>query len=186
MSAILLSPPADEPISLAGAKQYLRVEHDSDDELIAALTAAARNAVERATRRVLVEQSWRIVLDRWPASGRIVAPVNPLRALEAARVLAADGEPAALDLDRFTLDTASVPGVIAFERANVAEPGRALAGLELDVTAGYGAPADVPAPLVQAIRLLLARSYEQREEVRPDALPDAVATLIAPFRVLSL
>jgi len=186
MPTILLTPSAGEPLSIAEAKQFLRVEHDGDDALIAALIAAARNVVEVTTRRVLVSQTWRVVLDRWPASGRIVSPVNPLRTLEAARVFAADGTPVALDVDAFTLNTASVPGVIAFGRANVAEPGRALAGIELDVTAGYGDAEDVPAPLVQAIRLLLARAYEHREEVRTDALPGAVASLIAPFRVISI
>ncbi|MCC6946941.1 MAG: phage head-tail connector protein [Bradyrhizobiaceae bacterium] len=186
MPAILLTPPAGEPLSLAEAKQFLRVEHEDNDELVAALISAACNAVELATRRVLVTQTWRIVLDRWPASGRVVSPVNPLRTLEAARVFAADGTPTILDLEGFTLNTASVPGVLAFERANVSEAERAFAGIEIDVTAGYGDAEDVPAPLVQAIRLLLARAYEHRDEVRPDALPDAVASLLAPFRVLSI
>jgi uncharacterized phiE125 gp8 family phage protein len=79
-----------------------------------------------------------------------------------------------------------VPGVIAFERANVAQPGRALAGIELDVTAGYGGAADVPAPLLHAIRLLLARAYEHRDAMAHDALPEAVAALVAPFRVIAL
>jgi len=186
MPAILLEPPASEPLSLAEAKNFLRVEHAADDALIGALIAAARGAVEAATRRVCITQTWRIALDRWPASARIVSPVNPLRALVAARVLAADGTPSALGTDAFTLNTVAVPGLIAFERANVAEPGRALAGIELDVSVGYGEAASVPAPLVQAIRLLLARAYEQRERVADDKLPDDVARLIAPFRVLSL
>jgi uncharacterized phiE125 gp8 family phage protein len=186
MPAILLTPPASEPLSLAEAKQYLRVEHGDDDALIAALVAAARGALERATRRVLITQTWRIVLDRWPASGRIVSPVNPLSTLEAARVIAADGTPAAIDPDAFTLNTAAVPGAIAFDRGAVAEPGRALSGIEIDITAGHGTAADVPAPLVQALRLLLARGYEHRDLVPGDALPDAVARLIAPFRVLSI
>jgi uncharacterized phiE125 gp8 family phage protein len=186
MPAILLAPPVSEPLPLADAKQYLRVEHADDDALIAALIVAARQAVERATRRVLVTQTWRIVLDRWPASGRIVAPVNPLSTLEAARVFVVDGTPVPVDPAAFTLNTAAVPGVIAFERGAVAEPGRALAGIELDVTAGHGAAADVPAPLVQAVRLLLARGYEHRDRVPGDALPEAVARLVAPFRVLSI
>jgi uncharacterized phiE125 gp8 family phage protein len=186
MSAILLSPPASEPISLVDAKQYLRVEHEADDELIAALIAAARNAVELATRRVLMAQRWRITLNCWPASGRIVSPVNPLISLVTARVRGEGDASAALDPVHFTLDAASVPGLIMFERARVKEPGRTLAGIELDLEAGYGAAADVPAPLIQAIRLLLAQSYEQRDQVRADALPDTVAALVAPFRVLSI
>lgn len=186
MPTILLEPPASEPISLAEAKNFLRVEHDADDALISSLIAAARGQVESATRRVLITQTWRIVLDRWPASARIIAPVNPLRALLAARVLAADGTPTALDMDAFTLNTVAVPGVIAFERANVSEPGRALAGIELDVSAGYGEVASVPAPLLQAIRLLLARAYEHRDRVADDKLPDNVARLVAPYRVVML
>lgn len=186
MPAILLTPPASEPVSLVDAKQFLRVEHDADDALIQALIAAARGAVELAARRVLVTQTWRIVLHRWPPSGRIAAPVNPLKTLEEVRLLDEDGAPTALDPQSFVLDTASAPGVIVFMPANVPEPGRALAGIELDVTAGYGDAADVPAPLVQAIRLLVARSYEQREAVATDALPDTVAKLVAPFRVMSL
>jgi uncharacterized phiE125 gp8 family phage protein len=186
MPATFISPPANEPISLAEAKNFLRVEHDADDTLIAALIAAARSAVELATRRVLIAQTWRVPLHCWPASGRIVSPVNPLRTLVAARVRVEDETFSALDPTAFTLDTASVPGVIAFDRAGVKEPARALAGIELDVEAGYGAAADVPAPLIQAIRLLLAQSYEQRDQVRPDALPETVAALVAPFRVISL
>jgi uncharacterized phiE125 gp8 family phage protein len=186
MPAILLTPPEAEPLSLADAKNFLRVEHDADDELIAALVAAARGEVELATRRVLMTQTWRIVLHRWPASRRVVSPVNPLRTLEAVRVFEADGEAEAIATADFVLDTASVPGLIDVSRANAAAPGRALAGIELDVTAGYGDADDVPAPLVHAIRLLVARSYEHRDRVVTDALPDAVAKLIAPFRVLSI
>jgi uncharacterized phiE125 gp8 family phage protein len=171
MAAVLIQGPAIEPLSLADAKLFLRVAHADDDDLIAALIAAAREEVERATRRLLIRQNWRIVLDRWPASARIVSPANPLAALTAARVRAADGTSAELALSAFTLDTASVPGVIAFERANVAEPGRAIAGIELDVATGYGdTAAAVPAPLIQAIRLLTARFYEHRDRIEGDKL----------------
>ena len=51
MSAILLTAPAAEPWSVADAKAFLRVEHDDDDAIIAALIAAARNHVEALTRR---------------------------------------------------------------------------------------------------------------------------------------
>lgn len=185
MPAILLTPSADEPLPLAEAKHWLRVEHDADDELIAALIAGARGEIELATRRVLVTQTWRIVLNCWPRAGRIVSPVNPLRSIEAVRVFDEGGAPVALDAQSFVPDTASLPGVIAFMPANVAQPGRVLAGIEIDVNAGHGNADDVPAPLVQALRLLLAHRYEHRGDAFA-AMPADVERLIAPFRILSI
>jgi uncharacterized phiE125 gp8 family phage protein len=186
MSAFLLTPPAAEPFSLAYAKDFLRVEHEADDELIAALIAAARGEIELATRRVLLTQTWRIVLHRWPAPRRVASPVNPLRTLVAVRVFDAEGGSIEANLAGAVLDTASVPGAIDLTNVALPAPGRAVAGIELDVTAGYGEAADVPTPLVQALRLLVARAYEHRDRLDADALPDAVAKLLAPFRVLSI
>ena len=42
MSALLLTPPALEPVSLADAKHFLRVEHDDDDDVIAASALVGR------------------------------------------------------------------------------------------------------------------------------------------------
>ena len=57
MSTILLVGPAVEPVTLAEAKSYLRVQHDDDDDVIAALIAGARVHVEAQTRRALITQS---------------------------------------------------------------------------------------------------------------------------------
>ena len=70
-------------------------------------------------------------------------------------------------------------------------PGRAVAGIEIDVEAGYGATAsDVPEPLKQAIRQLVAHWYENRGAGAPGEsalrMPATVAALIAPYRVLAL
>lgn len=186
MPAILIEQPAIEPLTLTEAKAFLRVEHDVDDELIASLLKAARCAVEAAARRVLITQGWRIVLDGWPASGLIIAPVSPLRSVTAARLRAADGSASDLDLAAFTPDTVRLPGRIGFDRGAVAAPGRRIAGIEIEITAGHGeTAASVPEPLRQAMRLLIARHYESRDRIE-GSLPDGVAALIAPYRVVSL
>jgi len=69
MPSILLAGPAAEPVTLAEAKQFLRVEHDDDDDIIAALIAGSRIHVETQTRRALITQSWRLTRDVWPAAG---------------------------------------------------------------------------------------------------------------------
>jgi uncharacterized phiE125 gp8 family phage protein len=187
MAAILIEPPAGEPLSLLDAKNYLRVEHDADDALIASQISAARIEVEARTRRALMTQTWRVVLDRWPASGVIASPVSPLREVVAARVRERAGDAEALDTDMFVVNAASSPGLIAFDAGRVVQPSQEIAGIEIDFEAGYGAAADVPPPLVQAIRLLLARAYEYRGQgERNEAMPEGIAALLAPYRVVSL
>ncbi len=191
MSSILLTPPAVEPVTLAEAKAYLRVEHDDDDDVISALIAAARIHVEAQTRRALITQTWRLRRDVWPGDGRIEVVPAPLGRLLAARIYDAAGAPHAIDLAAFSADGAAAPGLVAFVPGSLPPPGRAAAGIEIDVEVGYGdAPADVPEPLRQAIRLLVAHWYENRGLIALGqtvaVLPATVAAMIAPYRVLSL
>ncbi len=187
MAAILLSPPASEPVSLAEAKNYLRVDHAADDALISSMISAARIQVESRTRRALMTQTWRIVLDRWPNPASIVSPVSPLREVIAVRVRGESGEAQEIEPDIFIPNTASSPGQILFDAGRVTHPMQEAAGIEIDIEAGYGDAADVPAPLVQAIRLLLARAYEYRERSdKGDAMPEGIRELLAPYRVVLL
>jgi uncharacterized phiE125 gp8 family phage protein len=190
MPSILLTGPASEPITLAEAKLFLRVEHDDDDDVIAALIAGSRIHVEAGTRRALVTQTWRIVRDAWPAGGRIAVTPVPLRQVTAARVYRADGSTQSIDLQAFAVDKASAPAVLAFSAWALPAPARAVAGIEFDIEVGYGAASDVPEPLRQAIRLLVAHWYENRGLIAIGhlvaELPATATALIAPFRVLSL
>ena len=97
MSAILLTAPLSEPLSVPDAKSYLRVEHGDDDAIIAALIASARHHVEALTRLGLMTQTWRVVRDRWPDNGRIRLKLGPLRSLAAARIYNESGNAVALD-----------------------------------------------------------------------------------------
>ncbi|MFL1877081.1 head-tail connector protein, partial [Hansschlegelia beijingensis] len=60
MPAVMLTAPEAEPIGLADAKAYLRLDHDHEDPLVQDLIAAAARQVEKPTRRVLIAQRWRL------------------------------------------------------------------------------------------------------------------------------
>lgn len=188
MSSLLLTAPAAEPLTLAQAKDFLRVEHGDDDDVIAALIAAARIHVEAQTRRALITQSWCITLDAWPADGRLPVGPKPLQALTAARVYNSDGDTHAIDLQSFVVDIAG--SALAFAPWSLPQPGRLSGGIELDVRVGYGdAAEDVPEPLRHAVRLLMAHWYENRgltSQGGATLLPTTVTALIAPYRTLSL
>jgi uncharacterized phiE125 gp8 family phage protein len=189
MPSILLSAPAVEPVTLDEARSFLRVEHNDDDEVIAALVAGARIHVEAQTRRALITQSWRITADFWPDDGRLTILPAPLQALTAVRVTDADGNTQDVDLQAFVPDLGA--SALAFAPWALPVPGRIAAGIALDVTVGYGdAAIDVPEPLRQAIRLLVAHWYDNRGLVAGGGtggvLPATVAALLAPYRMVSL
>ena len=189
MSSILLTPPATEPLTLAEAKSYLRVETDDDDAVIAALVSAARSHVEAQTRRALISQTWRLVRDQWPRDGRIAVVPAPLREVAAARIRDSQGAAHTIDVQAFIVDPGA--SVISFAPWSLAAPSQIASGIEIDVDVGYGdAGGDVPEPLRQAIRLLVAHWYENRGLIaighEVAVLPATVAALIAPYRVLAL
>jgi len=188
MPSRLLTPPSAEPVTLAEAKAFLRVEHDADDDVIATLVTAARCHVEAQTRRALLTQVWRLTRDAWPIDGRIPVAPSPLQALAAARVHDAAGAAHALDPQVFLVDAAGAQ--LVFAPGSLPAPGRA-AGIELDIAVGYGdAAADAPQPLRQAVRMLVAHWYENRGVAAAEAgaavLPLSVAALLAPYRVVTL
>ena len=77
MTPICITAPALEPLSLAEAKDWLKVDSTADDTLILELITAARIHIEQATRLLLLTQSWKLVADQWPCQrqwrGRIGA-----------------------------------------------------------------------------------------------------------------
>lgn len=189
MSSILLTAPAVEPLTLAEAKVFLRVETNNDDDTIAALIAGARVHVEAQTRRALITQCRRLTLDAWPADGRLAILPALLQAVTAARVFDVANAMYAVDTSVFVLEKGA--SALIFVPWALPMPGRANAAIEIDVTVGYGdAASNVPEPLRQAVRLLVAHWYENRglaavgHEVA--VLPATVAALIAPYRMLSL
>ena len=140
--------------------------------------------VEATAGRMLVEQGWRIVLDAWPASGEIRLPISPVRSVAGARVYDEQGLAQAVNADALALE-GSDPPVIRLVGA-LPPPGRSRSAIEIDLVAGYGGePSAVPAPLRQAILRLVARWFEDREDVvarDAERLPRGIAALIAPYR----
>jgi uncharacterized phiE125 gp8 family phage protein len=182
MKRMLLEGPAVEPVLLAEAKAHLRLDDVAEDDLVGALIAAARIAVETETRRVLIEQSWRVLVNLWPEDG-VTLPVVPAIGVDAVRAYDADDGETVLDAESYEFDPADGSVTI--------DPVDGAARYEIDFTAGYGTSGlDVPAPLRQAIRLLVTHWYENRSAVvlgdGPTATPHGYRELLAPYRRMAL
>lgn len=188
MTPILLTGPLVEPVTLADIKGYLRLDGNHEDRLINSLMTAARLMVEAESGRCLIAQNWRMVFDHWPIGGVIRVPVSPLISLIEARVYDTDGEPVSVPLDYFNVDTLGDPARIV-SRQSLPLPGRAFGGIEIDVRVGYGeTQADVPMPLRQAVRAIVARWFENRgdDPEKVPAMPQEVKALIAPYKRMRL
>ena len=182
MHAIALAGPAVEPIPLAEMRAYLRLDGTDEDALVAGLVAAARLAIEGATRLALTAQTWRLRLDRWPADGVVSLPFAPILSVDAVRLVPRSGAAVSFGSDLYRIDLAGDPARLLLDLAT-ARPQLA-DGLEIDLTAGFGpGPASVPEPLRLAIRRLVARWFENRGDgVAPAGpLEPDIAALIAPF-----
>lgn len=185
MTATLIVPPALEPVTLAEAKSWLRVDHADEDDLIASQIVAARITVEQMTRMSLITQTWRITLDRWPASGTIAINAAPFQGLASFVAYDANRVATPVPASSYTLDSAPFAARIQLT-APLPPPGLALGGIELQVVSGFGATAaSVPAALRQAIKVLVATSYEKRAACAEDSQA-RVASTVAPFRKMRL
>lgn len=107
---LLMTGPAEEPVTIAEARAFLRIDGDHDDAVVAACIVAARQACESFTRRALMTQVWQLYLDDWPADGGpVTLPRPPLQAVTMVSVHDADGTATELDADDFWIDSARSP-----------------------------------------------------------------------------
>lgn len=186
MIPVYLDGPAVEPVGVPDIRAFLRLEHEEEDVLLGALIKAARLVVEATTRLVLVEQRWRLMLAAPPADGVVRMPLAPILAVTEVRAFDIGDVASVVPPADWTLERRADPVRLVLRGAAATAEG----GLEIDLDVGYGAGiADVPAPLVQAIRLLVAHWFENRGDALASdqpGLPPDVAALIAPFRRLRM
>lgn len=184
MTIAELTPPPAEPITLAEAKAHLRLDAADEDVLLAALVRAAREHLEGQTGLALIARTFRLYLDRWPSARVIRIAKGPVQSIESVTVYDDAGLPVEVDAAGYLLDGAARPARLVLPGRPAA--GRAINGIEIDFTAGFGeSGADVPDTLKRAMLLHVAAMYELRgvlaAEDQPGAVPQGYERLIAPF-----
>ncbi|XZG71722.1 head-tail connector protein [Chitinibacteraceae bacterium HSL-7] len=183
---ILLTPPASEPVSLATAKQYLRVEHAEDDALIGLLISAARQAAEHLTGRVFAQSSWYIAEPCFPSGslplGLALCPVRELTSVQYR-----DQAGVLQTLDGCTLWPDEFAPAVLPPPSGWPATLTALNAVQVQLVAGFE---QVPPAVVQWILLRVGTAYENREALVDDRLQplprDFTAGLLDPFRVVTV
>jgi uncharacterized phiE125 gp8 family phage protein len=201
MGLIRVAPPEGEVIPLAELKRQCRVDHDDEDADIAGFLAAAVSDLEGDgvepswLGRVLLPQTWALTLDAFPARA-IPLPLAPVIAIESIVYVAEDGSEVTRDPATYRLLNDRVPAEIVpvfgaawpatrVEDAAVRITFRAgyEGGQELDSPPG---PSAVPAAIKQALKLIVAHWYANRETVNVgnivNEMPWAAGLLLRPLR----
>lgn len=188
MTSYLLAGPAEEPVTLAEAKAFLRLDDEAEDGLVSTLITAARLHVEGITGRALMAQSWRVVLDGWPVDRSVKLPVMPLVSVTAVTAYDADGVGHEVPLAQFWPESGKL--LLPMNVAGMPML-RERRGIEVDYVAGFGSePGDVPADIRQALLALVGYWFEHRDAVivagSGAVVPSGFDRLVAPYRSVRL
>ena len=176
--------PEVEPVTVGDLRKFLRLDHDSEDDLLEGLIRAAREDIEASCGLALIEQGWRMTLDAVPRSGRVLLRRHPVRTIVSLTVYGADGEASLVNPGTYRLDAHSRPACLHF----LEMPGSvaAMNGIEIDFVAGFGeAGTDVPDLIKRAMISLAAHWIEFRAvhtDVRRASYPVGHERLLAPWR----
>lgn len=166
MAVFLVTPPATEPVSLATAKLFLRIDHDAEDSLIDGLVTTARDLVEQSTGRALVTRRIRETRAEGE-SGAFRCAFAPVSTIHAVR------------LKGVTLPSSAwrlAPTRDVVELFTLAD--------EIEYDAGYGEGADgAPEPLRHAVLITVCALHEHRTVAHP---PTAARALMAPYERVKL
>jgi uncharacterized phiE125 gp8 family phage protein len=178
-----LTDPTEEPLSLEDLKTQLRIDTDTEDDLILRLARAAREQVEQLTGRAMLTQSWQQSFDDW-GEGSLFLDIAPARAVTEVSVLQEDGSEEIIPAADYLLNGQRVVFTGAMPKPSFPQN-----GIHVTFEAGQSDAADIPAALVQATALLTAHYYERREPYeneRISAVPETVMALLSLYRQVRL
>lgn len=166
-----ISGPFVEPVTIAEAKQHLRVDVDTDDAYIASLITAAREYCEDYLDRTLNHTQWQMKLDNFPAE--IGMPRPPMASggtvanVTVTYIENSLGASVVLPSGQYRIDRDATPGALR-PLYGGSWPSHLSDENSLTVTwwAGYGStPDDVPRVVRHAILMLVGTWYERRQAV---------------------
>jgi uncharacterized phiE125 gp8 family phage protein len=185
--------PTVEPVSLALAKQHLRVDHTDEDDLITEYIASARAWVESYLERSLLRQTWQMILDDFPAAGEnIELRMPPAYDIVSFQYLDDDGDATTVPADDYDSLLAVDCGIITLATGQAwPVPGDYPGPVRISYRTGYGTAAtDVPADLRKAVRILVEHQYRNRGAVAvgtiTSQMPLSVMEDLAQYKVWRL
>lgn len=180
MSVAITTPAAEMPITLAEAKEHLRVDGSYEDSYITALIEAATNHVESHCGRSFTAQTLTLYLDAF--ADEIQLPRGPIAAISAITYYDANNALQTLATSVYDADLISDPATVSLAYGQ-AWP--TLYSRKNAVRIAYTTAATVPDAVRMAIKLIIGQWFEMRSAVNDRIvyeIPNGIAALLANHR----
>lgn len=155
----VVSPPAEEPVSLAEAKAHLHLHHAAFDDDVKAAITAAREHIERSLGYAIVEQERRATLDSF--ADVIKLDGGPIT-VTGVTYIDANGVQQTLASEAYHADTSGGGARLRPAYGTTWPATRGPAAVSVTFAAGHEA-SKVPASLKAAIKLLVGDLDQNRE-----------------------
>lgn len=187
-SLTVTAAPAVEPVTTAEAKAHLRVDHSTEDSLIAGLVQAARELCEAYTGRRFVTQTVRVSYADFPRGeyawdSAVRFPVEPVQSVSSVQYYDGDGTLTTLGASAYQTWLDHSPPLIGPAPNGVwpsVQEDRQPAVLVTAVV-GYGLAAAVPQMVKAAVLLAVGDWYANRGDgasPHRDGLPAGAKRLL--------
>lgn len=177
MTSKLISAPAQEPLTLDEVRGYLRIDSTAFDATLLGLVQSARSRAEAYTGRVLITQTWDLLLDDLP--GLIELPKAPVQSVTEIVYVGAGDVDVTMAAADYETDLSSTPARIVPADAGswsvVLSTNQRFNLVRVRYVAGYGAdPTDVDPEIRTAMLAWVTLMHEN-----PAGIAEANAALEA-------
>jgi uncharacterized phiE125 gp8 family phage protein len=174
--------PASEPITLAQAKEQVRVIDDtSQDDLLNSYIVAARTHVEAVTGTKLVSQTVVMKADCWDDLANL--PTGPIQSISSITYVDTAGDTQTLATSVYETRLDGIAPSIVLKYAQTWPSIRSGSLITVTGVAGYVA---VPSSVLHAIKLLVADWFAERADANigrtVTPMPNGVMALLANHR----
>jgi len=180
--------PVLDPVTSSEVYRHLRlVEDDTEKAYADAVADVAREYVEQNTGTALLTQTWEVRYDDW-WDGVLELPYPPLQSVSSIKYIDNNGTEQTLAASQYQVQTGEPIGFVQWAANATIPVARAEAGaVRIVFVAGYTSASLVPRSLKQALLLLAAQWFENREPTlltgaTPQTIPFAVEALLNQYR----
>lgn len=173
MTVRIVTQPAVEPITVAQARAWCRIDGTDEDSILEILIKSMREYAEEYTGRAFVQRQLELTMDSF--DGReIHLPYPPLLSVTHIKYIAYDGTLTTIDPDDYEVNTYEEPGEVQPAYLQVWPGVRdVFNAVQIRYLAGYaptdGSPTDytanIPAALKQWMMARIATAFEHREQL---------------------